>query len=174
MPNNGTFDLYSLPAVLIYSACNAVHFHISIEKAPANPQGYDSESPSLSTLRWSCFCSPVQPRYQSRAKERKSTRLCVECTSWGLQRAMMARQQTVLGCSTFVITEGHSRGGPRLHHWQQYKHILMGRFYSVAAAVAGRSCVEPLCCANTLCKVGGGKKNVPCVCVRAIVGGCII
>ena len=57
--------------MLAYSARNAVHFHISIEKAPVNPQGYDSGSPPLSTLRWSCFCSPVQPRYQSRAEERK-------------------------------------------------------------------------------------------------------
>ena len=135
-----TFDLFCLPAVLIYCACTAVHFHISIEKAPANPQGYDSESPFLSTLRWSCFCSPVQPRYQSRAEERKSTQVCVKCTSWGLQRAMMSRPQTVWSCSTFVISEGHSRGAPRLRHWQQYKHILMGKFSSVGAVEAGRSC----------------------------------
>lgn len=158
--------------MLIYSACNAVHFHISIEKAPVNPQGYDSESPSLSTLRWSCFCSPVQPRYQSRAEERKSTLVCVECTSRGLQRAMMARPQTVWSCSTFVITEGHGRGAPRLQHWQQYKHILMGKFNSVAAAEPGRSRFWPLCCVTTLNKVCSGETNGPCVCLE--VPECII
>jgi len=130
-----TFDLHILPALLIYSNCNAVHFHISIEKAPVNPQGYARESPSLSTLRWSCFCSPVQPRYQWRAGKRKSTQ-----ASWGLQRAMMARPQTVWSCSTFVISQGHGGGGTRLQHWQQYKRILMGRFNSVAVAAAGTSC----------------------------------
>ena len=148
--------------MLVHSARNAVHFHISIEKAPVNPQGYDSGSPSLSTLRWSCFCSPVRPRYQSRAEEREKVhKVCAECTSRGLQRGVMACPQAAWGCSAFVITEGNSRGRHKLYHWQQHKHTLMGKWNSAAAAEAGRRRFCLLCCVTAL---KTGKKSGPCVC----------
>lgn len=97
--------------------CSAVCFHISIKKAPVNPQGYESGRSSLSTLKRSCFCSQDISQAPRRGK---SPWECVECSSWGLQKAMKPRPQPSSGRSTFVITGGYSRRGPRLQHWQQY------------------------------------------------------
>lgn len=110
-----------------------MHFHMGTEREAVNPQVYDREHFSLSTLRRPSFSSPVQPRYQSRAKGGKVHRYALNAHPKVCKGLCKLPQKLWKGCSTVVIIG--------LRYWQQYKHVLMGKVNSVAAG----SCLQPLC-----------------------------